>query len=165
MGLTSVVKDPEALTMTVTSEWDVPAERAWQLWADPRQLERWWGPPAYPATVVSHDLVPGGRVNYLMTGPEGDQPKGLWEVLEVEAPRRLVVSDAFADDDWNDSGLAAPMLMTVDIADRGGGGVVMTMTTTFASLDALEQMIAMGMEEGLTEAMGQIDGVLASTPA
>ncbi len=60
MSVTSVVKDTERLTMTVTAEYDVSAERAWQLWADPRQLERWWGPPTYPATVVDHDLRPGG---------------------------------------------------------------------------------------------------------
>ena len=54
MTVTSVTKDPEALTMTVVSELDATVERAWQLWADPRQLERWWGPPTYPATVVDH---------------------------------------------------------------------------------------------------------------
>ena len=47
--------------MTITAEFDATVERSWQLWADPRQLERWWGPPTYPATVVEHDLVPGGR--------------------------------------------------------------------------------------------------------
>ena len=43
MSVTAVVKDPELLTMTVTAEYDVTAERAWELWGDPRQLERWWG--------------------------------------------------------------------------------------------------------------------------
>jgi hypothetical protein len=55
MSVTNVHKDTEALTMTVTAEYDVAVERAWQLWNDPRQLERWWGPPTYPATVVEHD--------------------------------------------------------------------------------------------------------------
>lgn len=58
-----------------------------QLWADPRKLERWWGPPTYPATVVEHDLRAGGKVAYLMTSPEGEQHHGWWKVLEVdEAP-------------------------------------------------------------------------------
>ena len=75
MTVTSVHKDPEALTMTITAEFDAPVEQVWQMWADPRQLERWWGPPTYPATVVDHDLTPGGRVTYFMTGPEGDKPR------------------------------------------------------------------------------------------
>ena len=90
MTVTSVRKDTEALSMTLEAEFDVPAKRVWQLWEDPRQLEQWWGPPTYPATVTSHDIRPGGRVDYHMTGPEGDQSKGYWEILEAEPPRGLV---------------------------------------------------------------------------
>ena len=56
MSVTSVEKDPKSLTMTVTAELDATVERVWQLWADPRQFEQWWGPPGFPATVVDHDL-------------------------------------------------------------------------------------------------------------
>lgn len=161
MGVTSVKKDPEALTMTVTAEYDVSAQRAWQLWSDPRQLEQWWGPPTYPATVGEHDLRPGGRVTYAMTGPEGDRHGGWWEVLEVEAPRLLVVRDGFADESGAPNPEMPTMVMRMEIADRDGG-VVMTMTTTFSSAEQLEQLLAMGMEEGLLAAMSQIDGVLAA---
>ena len=90
MTVTAVHKDPAALTMTLEAEFDASPDRVWQLWADPRQLERWWGPPTYPATVTSHDLRPHGRVEYHMTGPEGDQPHGYWEIIEVDPPRRLI---------------------------------------------------------------------------
>ena len=98
MTVTNVHKDPDALTMTITVELDASVERAWQLWADPRQLERWWGPPTYPATFVDHDLTPGSRATYYMTTPEGEKPHGWWEVLAVDPPRRLEVKDGFADD-------------------------------------------------------------------
>ena len=162
MSVTSVVKDPERFTMTVTAEYDVPAERAWQLWGDPRQLERWWGPPSYPATVVDHDLRAGGKVTYFMTGPEGDKPHGFWDVVEVEAPRRLVVQDGFADEQGSPIDAMPSTRMQVDISDRDGGGVVVTIASTFASLEAMEQLLAMGMEEGMLQAMGQIDGILAA---
>ncbi len=165
MTVTQMHKDLEALTLTVVAEYDVTAERAWLLWADPRQLERWWGPPTYPATVVDHDLRPGGRVSYYMTGPEGDQPHGGWHVLEVEEPRRLVVRDYFADADGVPLDGMAEGEMAVDIADREGGGVVMTITSRHASREDLEQVLAMGMEEGLREALAQIDGILAGAPA
>lgn len=160
MGVTAVHKDPERATMTVTAEYDVPAARAWQLWSDPRQLERWWGPPTYPATVEEHDLTPGGRVSYYMTGPEGDRPRGWWRVLEVEPPRRLVVEDGFADDSGQPVPDMPTMVMRLAIDDRPGG-VVITIETTFPSLAAMEQLVAMGMEEGMQLAMGQIDAVLA----
>ena len=161
MSVTHVLKDTEKLTMTMVAEYDVAAERAWQLWEDPRQLERWWGPPVYPATFVDHDLRPGARVTYFMTGPTGDQPRGFWDVLEVEAPRRLVVQDGFADETWTPIDVMPSTRMVLDIADREGGGVTMTITSTFASLEAMQQLIEMQMEEGMTLAMGQIDAILA----
>ena len=99
MTVTGVRKDPQALTMTIDAEFDASPERVWQLWADPRQLERWWGPPTYPATFTRHDLAPGSRVEYHMTGPEGDQPHGYWDIVEVDPPRSLVFQDGFANDD------------------------------------------------------------------
>jgi len=162
MSVTTVVKDTERFTMTMSTEYDVTAERAWQLWEDPRQLERWWGPPTYPATVVEHDLRAGGRVTYFMTGPEGDQPRGFWDVVEVRAPRRLVVQDGFADDAWTPVTAMPSTRMEVEILDREGGGVVVTIASTYASLEAMEQLLAMGMEEGMLQAMGQIDGILAA---
>lgn len=159
MSVIEISKDTENLTMTVTTQLDVTAERAWELWADPRQLERWWGPPTYPATVEKHELAPGGWVSYFMTGPEGDTPHGWWKVLEVQPPRRLVVEDGFGDESGAPVESMPTVLMQVDITDRPGG-VRMTMHTTFPSLDAMEQLVAMGMEEGIREAAGQIDAVL-----
>jgi len=85
MTVTALRKNPETLTMTIDGEFEASAERVWQLWADPRQLERWWGPPSYPATFTRHDLAPGSRVEYHMTGPTGDQPRGYWDILETTA--------------------------------------------------------------------------------
>ena len=99
MTVTAVQKNAEALTMVLTTELDASPERVWQLWADPRQLERWWGPPTYPATFNQHDLAPGSHVAYYMTGPEGDRPHGYWEIVEADAPRTLVFRDGFANED------------------------------------------------------------------
>lgn len=162
MTVTSVVPDPERLTLTFTAEFDVDIARAWQLWSDPRQLERWWGPPTYPATVVEHDLRPGGMVTYFMTGPEGDTPAGLWRVLEVEAPHRLVLEDAFADDQGRPIEGMPTTLTRVRIEERAGGGSTMTIESVFPSLEAMEQLTAMGMVEGMTLAMGQMDALLAA---
>ncbi len=84
--------------MTITARFDAPVERVWEVWSDPRQLERWWGPPGYPATVLEHDLTPGGSVAYRMTGPEGDQHGGWWRVRAVDPPRYLEFEDGFADE-------------------------------------------------------------------
>ena len=161
MTVTAVHKDPKALTMVLTAEFDASPERVWQLWADPRQLERWWGPPTYPATVDSHDLRPGGRVAYHMTGPEGDQPRGCWDVLETDPPHSLVFRDWFATDDGSPNLDLPATVARVAIEEIGAGRTRMSIDSKFPSTEALEQILAMGMEEGLTQALGQIDAILA----
>jgi uncharacterized protein YndB with AHSA1/START domain len=164
MTVTAVRKDPQALTMTIEAEFDASPERVWQLWADPRQLERWWGPPTYPATVTKHNLTPGGRVEYQMTGPEGDQHHGYWEVLEIDAPYRLVLSDGFANADGTPNTDLPLSTMYVRIEGIGGGRTRMAIEGVFPSAEAMEQILAMGTEEGLTLALGQIDAILAEDP-
>jgi uncharacterized protein YndB with AHSA1/START domain len=161
MTVTAVRKDPNALTMTISAEFDAPPERVWQLWSDPRQLERWWGPPMYPATFTRHDLAPGSRVEYHMTGPEGDQPRGYWDVLEVDAPRRLFFRDGFANDDGtpNDDMPRSEARVTIESVDAGR--TRMSIESRFPNVEAMEQVLAMGMEQGLTQAVGQIDAILA----
>ena len=159
MTLKDVKKDPENLTMVVTAEFNAPVERVWQLWADPRQLERWWGPPTYPATVVDHDLVPGGTVNYFMTGPEGDKSHGYWRVIAVDAPHSLEVQDGFADDTGAPNPDLPTTTMRVALSEEGGVTQVVT-TSTFPSQQAMEQLVNMGMEDGLRAAMAQMDAIL-----
>jgi uncharacterized protein YndB with AHSA1/START domain len=161
MTVTAVRKDPEALTMTLEAEFDTSAERVWQLWADPRQLERWWGPPTYPATFTKHDLAPGSRVEYHMTGPEGDQPRGYWDILETDAPHRLVVRDGFANDDGTPNDALPRSEFRVTIEEMAAGRTRMSIESIFQSREAMEQILAMGMEEGITQAVGQIDAILA----
>jgi uncharacterized protein YndB with AHSA1/START domain len=161
MTVTAVRKDPDNLTMTLTAEFDAPPARIWQLWADPRQLERWWGPPTYPATFTAHALTPGSRVEYHMTGPTGDQPHGYWDVREVDPPRRLVYLDGFAHPDGTPDDTFPRNVGTVTIEPLGAGRTRMSIETRFPSKEALEQVLGMGMEEGLTQAVGQIDGILA----
>ena len=164
MTVTAVRKDPEQFTMTLDAEFDANPDRVWELWADPRQLERWWGPLAYPATVVSHDLRVGGRVEYYMTGPEGDTPKGYWQILEADPPSRLVFKDGFANADGTPNSDMPLIEQRVMIQAIGGGRTRMSIENVFTDIAAMEQVMAMGMEQGLTEAVGQIDAILAEDP-
>jgi uncharacterized protein YndB with AHSA1/START domain len=165
MSVTSVQKDPEALTMTITSEYEAPIAAIWQMWANPRRLERWWGPPTYPATVVDHDLTPGGNVTYFMTGPDGHEPRGYWRVLAVEAPHRLEFEDGFADDAGNPNPDMPTTMTRVNLDPLPGGGTRMQIEATFPTVEIMDQMVAMGMEEGITLAVGQIDDLLQGEDA
>jgi uncharacterized protein YndB with AHSA1/START domain len=159
--VTSVHKDPATRTMTLTAEFVAPLAEVWQVWGDPRRLERWWGPPTYPATVLDHDLRPGGRVTYTMTGPEGDKHGGWWRVVAVEAPHLLEFEDGFADDAGNPNTKMPTMMVRVTLQEHADRGTRMEIATTFPSDEAMDQLLGMGMEEGLSSAVGQIDDLLA----
>ncbi|BFU46476.1 SRPBCC family protein [Krasilnikovia sp. MM14-A1004] len=160
MTVLNTYKDVEARRLTFVAEFDAGVDRVWQVWQDPRQLERWWGPPTYPATFDRHEVVVGGQSRYYMTGPEGDKARGWWTITAVEAPHRLEFDYGFSGDDGEplDPADAAHMVVTLDAA---GAGTRMTTVTTFANPQQMETVLAMGMEEGMRLAMGQIDGVLA----
>lgn len=160
MPVTSVHKDPEALTMTVVADFAASLQRLWDAYADPREIERFWGPPTYPATFTRHDMFAGGRSAYTMVGPEGDVSRGYWEFLDVKAPHSFEVRDGFCLPDGAPNTEMPSMRMTFEFEETGAGSRLTT-TTFFNSLEELEQLVSMGMEEGMRQAMDQIDAVLA----
>jgi uncharacterized protein YndB with AHSA1/START domain len=161
MTVTSLDSDLDNLTLTLVADFDAPRERVWQLWADPRQLERWWGPPTYPATVDEHDLSPGGSVTYFMTSPEGERHHGWWRITSVDAPKGLEFVDGFGDAEGKPAADMPTNVVRVQLSDHEGG-TRMELRSTFDSREQMEQMVTMGMAEGLSQSVGQIDALLAA---
>jgi len=160
MSVASIDKDLDNLTLVLIADFEAPRERVWELWADPRLLERWWGPPTYPATVEEHDLTSGGAVTYFMTGPEGDTHRGWWRVESVDPPSALEFTDGFADEDGNPNPEMPTTKVRMRLSERDGG-TRMELRSVFDSREQMEQLINMGMAEGLEQAVGQMDALLA----
>lgn len=160
MPVTDVQHDLENRTLTIVADFAAPVRRVWQIYADPRQLEKIWGPPEYPATVVDHDLRPGGRVTYYMTGPEGDKHAGYWEITAVDEPNGFSFDDGFADQDFSPNP-DLPVSKNVFTFAAHDGGTRATFLSTYASVEALQQVLDMGVIEGASAAINQIDGFLA----
>ena len=160
MPITSVTSDTEALTLTVIGDYPVGVDRLWEAYADPRQLEKFWGPETWPATFTRHDMKPGGRSEYYMTGPDGATSRGWWRFLAVEKGRRIEVEDGFSDDEGrpNDSMPTMRMVFTFEPTSNGSR---FTSVTSFPSIEAMQRLVEMGMIDGLRSAMGQLDAVLA----
>lgn len=159
MTVISTTQNPEQLSFTIVAEFDAKVERVWQIWEDPRQLERWWGPPTWPATFELHEFTPGGKANYYMTGPDGEKARGWWVFTKIDATNSLAFNDGFADDNWDpvDSlGVTRAVVTLEDLAGR----TRMTTSSNFDSAEQMQKMIEMGMEEGMSLAMGQIDEIL-----
>ena len=161
MSVTSVERDTEALTLTVIADFEAPVDKVWQLWADPRKLESWWGPPGYPATMHKYDLSPGGDVAYYMTSPEGEKHHAWWKITTVNPPNSLEFEDGFSDQNGVPSLDMPSMTIKMRLFEHDEG-TRMELLTHFASSEQLDQMIEMGMQEGLTLSVGQMDALLAA---
>ncbi|KAA9106361.1 SRPBCC family protein [Microbacterium rhizomatis] len=159
MPVTAVSTDPEAFTMTLEAEFAAPVERLWSVFTDPRQLERFWGPPGWPATFTAFDFAVGAHANYVMTGPQGERAGGRWEFVEIDAPRSFSVLDSFADEHGAPIEAMPSMRMVLSFEPTDAGAKLVS-TSYFTSAEALEQVVAMGVVEGSTLAMNQLDRVL-----
>jgi uncharacterized protein YndB with AHSA1/START domain len=160
MTVISSTKNLEALSFTLVAEFEADVKRVWQIWEDPRLLERWWGPPTWPATFEQLDFQPGGEAAYYMTGPDGTKARGWWRITSIQAPNQLEFDDGFADENGEHveaMGITHATVTLEEIGDR----TRMTVLSTFESEEQMNQMVEMGMEEGMQEAAGQIDALLA----
>jgi uncharacterized protein YndB with AHSA1/START domain len=161
MSVIRVEKDFDNLSLILVAEFDAPIERVWQLWADPRQLERWWGPPTHPATVEQHELAAGGEVTYFMTGPAGERSRGWWRVTSVDSPRSLEFTDGFANQDGTPNAETATTAVQVRLSEQNGG-TRMELRFRFASSEHMEQLERWGAFEVFPQSVGQMDALLAA---
>lgn len=162
MSVVSVEKDVDRLTLKLVAEFDAPLERVWQLWSDPRQLERWWGPPEWPATVERHELAPGGEVTYTMTGPDGQSSRGWWRVTKVDPLRAIEFTDGFGRPDGTPDPELPTTAVRVRLTERPAGGTRMELHFVFQSRERMEQLERGGAFEVFPSSVAQMDAVLAS---
>lgn len=160
MPVIDVTPDIDNLTLTITADFAAPVERIWEVYADPRQLEQVFGPPTYPATFVDHTLTPGTRSTYFMTSPEGEKYAGVWDLQTVEEPSSFTFEDAFADPDFNVL-TEMPVSQNSYAFSAHGGGTRAVYRSVYASAEGLQQVLDMGVVEGATEAINQIDTLIA----
>jgi uncharacterized protein YndB with AHSA1/START domain len=161
MPVIDVSHDLKIPSLTIVAEFAAPVRRIWELYADPRQLELVWGPPSHPATFVEHSLTVGARSTYYMTGPDGEKYCGYWIVTQIDEPNGFNFDDGFADAEFNPNP-DMPVSKNNFRFEAIASGTRATYISTYASKEGLEQVLAMGVVEGATSAINQIDGLLST---
>jgi uncharacterized protein YndB with AHSA1/START domain len=164
MTVISTEKDPDNLKLTIVAEFESDPERVWDVWEDSRKLERWWGPPTFPATFTRHDFTVGGQSRYHMTGPAGETPRGWWRIDAIDKPHRIDFANGLAGEDGEPAPGLEPMRGHVTF-EPTATGTRMTAVTNFTDIAQMQEMLEMGMPEGMTQAVGQIDELLLSIAA
>jgi uncharacterized protein YndB with AHSA1/START domain len=142
-------------SLTITADLITDAQTAWELWANPRALEHWWGPPEHPCVVTHFDLQPGGSVSYVMTGPDGTRYPGWWEVISVDAPHELTIRDGFGESSEQPSP-EMPVATSYVRFTEIPRGIRMTIESHYASPEELQRALDLDMQNGFLSALGQI---------
>jgi uncharacterized protein YndB with AHSA1/START domain len=159
MSVVSVEKDFDSLSLILIAEFEAPIERVWELWADPRQLERWWGPPTHPSTVETHDLTVGGEVAYVMTGADGETSRGWWRVTSVDPPTSLEFIDGFAHPDGTPNTELPTTTVKMRLTEHDGG-TRMELRFVYDSHEHMEQYDRWGTFEVIPQSVSQMDALL-----
>ncbi len=100
-----------------------------------------------------------------MAGTDGERHDSTWAVIAADPPRHLELRDSDVDADGRPNDGNAMTAMIITINERDGGGAVMAIRIHFDSQEGMEQVLAMGIEEGMRVVFSQVDAVLAHTPA
>ena len=161
MSIVSIDKDEERLRLVIVVEFGAPIEAVWQLWADPRKLERWWGPPTHPAAVHDHELAPGGAVRYSLDGPESESSRGWWSVETVDAPTGLTFTDGWADADGAPVATMPTTAVDVRLAESGGR-TRMELRFAFSSREHMAQLERWGAFDVFRQSVAQMDALVAA---
>jgi uncharacterized protein YndB with AHSA1/START domain len=160
MPVTDITTDVDTRTLTIKAEFAAPVTRVWAMYADARQLEQVWGPPEYPATFVDHELRAGTRTTYYMKSPEGEKFAGYWDITEVVEHQYFAFLDGFADSDLAPNP-DLPVSTNVYSFTEVDGSTRAVFTGTYETAEGLQTVLDMGMVEGATSAINQIDAFLA----
>lgn len=147
-------------TINITARFAGTAQQLWQVFENPRKLEQWWGPPGWPATFSRHEFQPNGEARYHMTGPDGEEAHGWWQFGSITYPA-LEFTDGFSDADGVPD-LSLPSNRTRVEVGGADGTATLRMVCSFDSESDLKRTLEMGMEEGITLALRQIEGLLDS---
>jgi len=149
-----------ATSFTIVSDFDAPIEQVWQLWADPRKLERWWGPPGFPSTFRRHDFTVPGISLYSMPADGGMPGTMAWRFVAIDEPTALEVDNGFADESGEPLD-GIPWNRVIVRLEALGSQTRQSVTVEFGSPEVLAMMLGYGMVEGMTAAIGQVEAILA----
>src|SRR5688500_16624913 len=157
---TKLTKDLTNKKIYVTREFDAPVEKLWKAWTEPSILDQWWAPKPWKAHTQSMDFKEGGTWLYYMEGPDGARHYCRADYSRIVPNKVYEGLDAFCDEKGNISTEMPRMQWKVDFSSTTNGSKV-DVTISFKTVEDLEKIIQMGLQEGLAAAHGNLDEIFA----
>ncbi len=78
------MSNKENRTLTITRKFNAPISLVWEAWTQPQHVAQWWGPGGMEVKVVEHDFKVGGKWQYTMAMPDGNEfvTEGIYAVIK-----------------------------------------------------------------------------------
>ncbi len=153
--------DKEKKIITIKREFAAERSLVWDAYTRSEILDQWWAPKPWRAKTIKMDFREGGRWEYAMVGPKGEEHRALLNYLTIQSQKGFTAMDAFADEAGKVNMNMPQSNWTVSFSDKGQNTLVDS-TVRYADLAHLEMILRMGFKEGLTMAMENLDALLPS---
>ncbi len=152
--MSKVLFRDQGLTLEIEREIAPPRAAVWRCWTEPALLRQWYCPKPWTVQEADFNLVPGGRMNTVMQGPDGTrvENEGVW--LEIVAGERLVFTDAYREGFVPRE--ASFMTGYVGLSDTADGGTRMVWGARHGNAADKQKHLEMGFEPGWTAAAAQL---------
>lgn len=138
---------------------DALVKVVWKYWTEPELLDQWWAPEPWKAKTKHMEFREGGYWLYSMNSPEGEQHWSRADFKKIVPQELFEGLDYFCDEDGNKNTELPTTQWRVRFTDSGAQTKV-EITVTFASTEEKEKMIKMGMKEGLTMTLENLNNIL-----
>ncbi|SHM74001.1 Uncharacterized conserved protein YndB, AHSA1/START domain [Duganella sacchari] len=153
------VVDKEKSTITVQREFAAGRQLVWDCYTKSELLDRWFAPKPLTTKTKSMEFREGGHWHYAMVEPNGQEYWGRLDYQTIQPIDRYTALDGFSDA----SGALNPDLprstWSVTFSDKADHTVVETVVA-YASPEAIQQVIDMGMKDGMTSTLERLDELL-----
>lgn len=146
-------------TMTVRREFLANRRLVWDCYTKSELLNQWFAPEPFTTKTKSMNFSEGGHWLYAMIDPEGIEYWGRMDYLKIQPIDNYTALDGFCDENGELNPELPRSTWDVTFTDLGNNALVQTIVS-FNSLEDLETVIQMGMQEGLTSTMQRLDNLL-----
>jgi uncharacterized protein YndB with AHSA1/START domain len=145
--------------LVLSRMFDAPRELVFEMYSKCEHIRHWWGPGDWPVTYCKMDFRVNGNWHYCMSGPDGKESWGKGIYQEIVRPEKIAWQDYFSDKDGTVNEKMPGMLIIVELADENGK-TRMTSHTHFSNPEQMKQILDMGVVEGITMALNQLEAYL-----
>ena len=151
--------------IVISREFAAPRQLVWDVWTQPKHIEKWFGPKGFDTRVDKLDFKVGGRSAYVMIGPDGVEYPSAGVFQEIVPIEKIVTTDEFGEgfdeiEAMKNVDLPKGMISTF-LFDDLGERTKLTSITSHPTVEDRKKHEAMGVVAGWNSSLDKLEEYLA----